>query len=88
MSGSVGLCDNASLSTTREASMKPVCAALTICLIFGTSASRYIALPGYAFRTDPTCQRTVSKLQFDRKCDWPKVGIKDFTPPSLVGIGF
>ncbi|MBB3310792.1 hypothetical protein FHT78_002536 [Rhizobium sp. BK196] len=66
--------------------MKPFCAALTICLVFGMSASRYISLPGYAFRTDPTCHRTVSKLQFDRKCDWPRVGIKDFSPPNQFGL--
>lgn len=67
--------------------MKPFCVALTICLLFGTSASHYVSLPGYAFRTDPNCHRTVSKLQFDRKCDWPRVGIKDFSQPNQFGLG-
>jgi hypothetical protein len=44
----------------------------------------YVSLPGYAFKTDPKCQRTVAKTQFDQKCDWPRLGIKDFTTPSPI----
>nr|WP_259185553.1 hypothetical protein [Rhizobium sp. BK176] len=50
-------------------------------------AVHYVSLPGYAFKTDPKCQRTVAKTQFDRKCDWPRLGIKDLTAPPPITFG-
>lgn len=47
-----------------------------------TQSTRYVNLPGYAHRTDPTCARTHPPSKYDPKCDCPDVGIKDFTPPQ------
>ncbi|MDR7147200.1 hypothetical protein [Rhizobium sp. BE258] len=69
--------------------MRTICAALTMCIALALCAPsvKYVSLPGYAFKTDPKCMRTVSKAKFDRKCDYPKLGIKDFTPPSVTVLG-
>lgn len=66
--------------------MKPAYAALPLCMALAVIAtgSRYVTLPGYAFRTNPDCHRTVSKDAFDKKCDWPKRGIKAFSQPLAI----
>ncbi|MCV9965143.1 hypothetical protein OIU34_25020 [Pararhizobium sp. BT-229] len=46
-----------------------------------------MTLPGYAYKTDPDCQRTVPKDVYDKKCDWPRLGIKGFSQPSPITIG-
>ncbi len=63
--------------------MKPAYAVLPLCMALTgvATGSRYVTLPGYAFRTDPGCHRTVPKDVFDKKCDWPTRGIKDFSQP-------
>ncbi len=60
-------------------------AALTF--LGGCTQDRCAATPGYAYRTNPGCVRTQAPSKFDRKCDEPKVGIKDFTPPSCPVSG-
>ncbi|AFL54799.1 conserved hypothetical protein (plasmid) [Sinorhizobium fredii HH103] len=49
--------------------------------------SRYVSLPGYAYKTDPACERTQPPSQFDERCDCPKLGFKGFTPPATCGGG-
>ncbi|MBY3151197.1 hypothetical protein HFO56_02090 [Rhizobium laguerreae] len=70
--------------------MKPICSAVTMFIALAVYApgAKYVNLPGYAYKTDPTCQRTEPRSRFDRKCDWPRLGIKDFTapPPIVFGI--
>ena len=39
--------------------------------------SRYVALPGYTYKTDRTCKRSKPPSQFDERCDCPRVGVKD-----------
>lgn len=53
-----------------------------------TPHSRYVNLPGYAYKTDPTCTRTQSISRFDRRCDYPRLGFPGFVPPiiGIVGI--
>jgi hypothetical protein len=69
--------------------MSPAYVALPLCLGLAVVATgpRYIALPGYAFRTDPSCERKAPKSAFDQKCDWPRLGIKDFSQPFTVTSG-
>lgn len=44
-------------------------------LVAGCShEQRYVAMPGYAYKTDPTCERTAAKGAFDARCDCPKAG--------------
>ena len=68
--------------------MKPAYAALPLCMALAevVTESRYVTMSGYAFRTDPECHRTVPKDIFDKKCDWPKRGIKDFSQPFPIPI--
>lgn len=69
--------------------MNTIYPALTMCiaLAFCAPSVKYVSLPGYAFKTDPKCQRTVAKTKFDSRCDWPRLGIKDYTPPPVMVIG-
>jgi hypothetical protein len=60
-----------------------MCLAVAIC----ATGTRYVTLPGYAYKTDPDCQRTVPKDVYDKKCDWPRLGIKGFSQPSPITIG-
>lgn len=70
--------------------MKIIRSAMTMCIALALCAPsvRYVSLPGYKFQTDPTCLRVVSKTKFDRICDRPKLGFKDFSPPisGIIGI--
>jgi hypothetical protein len=43
--------------------------------------SRYVSLPGYAYKTEPGCKRQAPPSKFDANCDCPAKGIPDFTPP-------
>ncbi|WEX76029.1 hypothetical protein PYH37_004296 [Sinorhizobium numidicum] len=52
-----------------------------------SQSSRYVYLPGYAYKTDPTCKRTEPPSKFDRRCDYPTLGFPDFTPPPTIGTG-
>lgn len=70
--------------------MKLIYSAMTMCVAVAVCAPvvKYVSLPGYAYKTDPACHRTEPRTKFDRKCDWPRVGIKGFTapPPIVFGI--
>ena len=55
--------------------------ALTACT--GTAPPRYLAMPGYAFKTDPQCVRTKPPSEFDERCDCPRIGYKGFEPPPV-----
>ncbi|ACI54552.1 hypothetical protein GGI64_000969 [Rhizobium leguminosarum] len=69
--------------------MRTLCSALTLCIAVALYApsARYVSLPGYAFKTNPQCQRHEPKTRFDRRCDWPRLGFKDFTPPLVTVLG-
>ncbi|WP_082928937.1 MULTISPECIES: hypothetical protein [Rhizobium] len=69
--------------------MRTLCSALTLCIAIavGAPSATYVNLPGYAFKTNPKCQRHESKVKFDRRCDWPRLGFKDFTPPAVGTLG-
>ena len=69
--------------------MRTICSALTLCIAIAlcTPSAKYITLPGYAFKTNPKCQRHEPKTRFDVRCDWPRVGFKDFTPPLVTMLG-
>ena len=56
-----------------------------IAILLCTPHSRYVTLPGYAFKTDPACKRTQPISKFDRRCDYPRLGFPDFVPP-IIGI--
>lgn len=57
-------------------------------LIVGCSqSSRYEYLPGYAYKTDPSCRRTELPSKFDIRCDYPRLGFPDFTPLPTFGTG-
>ncbi|MBB4236506.1 MULTISPECIES: hypothetical protein [Rhizobium] len=69
--------------------MRALSSALTLCIAIAlcTPSAIYVSLPGYAFKTNPKCQRHVPKTQFDIRCDWPRLGFKDFTPPLVTVLG-
>ncbi len=49
--------------------------------------SQYVSLPGYAYKTNPTCSRTKPPSKFDVRCDYPRLGFPGFTPPPTFGNG-
>jgi hypothetical protein len=49
--------------------------------------SRYVNLPGYAYKTDPTCRRIQPISKFDRRCDYPRLGFPNFVPPTIGIVG-
>ena len=62
--------------------------ALLWALIVGCSeGSRYEYLPGHAYKTDPSCRRTEEPSKFDIRCDYPRLGFPNFTPPPTFGTG-
>ncbi|AXA37644.1 hypothetical protein [Rhizobium leguminosarum] len=69
--------------------MRTLRSALMLCIAvaLGTPSATYVALPGYAFKTNPQCHRHEPKTKFDKRCDWPRVGFKDFTPPLVTVLG-
>lgn len=69
--------------------MRALNSALTLCIAIALCAphATYVSLPGYAFKTKPNCQRHVPKTRFDERCDWPRLGFKDFTPPLVTVLG-
>lgn len=68
--------------------MRIVVAMVFASLLAGcTQTSRYTAVPGYAYKTDPACKRTKPPSKFDERCDCPKVGFKNFTPPASCWSG-
>ncbi|ANL33722.1 MULTISPECIES: hypothetical protein [Rhizobium] len=69
--------------------MRTLCSVLTLCIAIavGAPSPTYVNLPGYAFKTKPNCQRHKPKTQFDARCDWPRLGFKDFTPPLVTMLG-
>ncbi|MBX4869645.1 MULTISPECIES: hypothetical protein [Rhizobium] len=69
--------------------MRTLCSALTLCIAIALCApsATYVSLPGYAFKTNPKCLRHVPKTKFDRRCDQPRLGFKDFTPPLVTVLG-
>ncbi|WP_082930533.1 hypothetical protein [Rhizobium bangladeshense] len=69
--------------------MRTLCSALTLCIAIALCApiAAYVSLPGYAFKTNPKCLRHVPKTKFDRRCDQPRLGFKDFTPPLVTVLG-
>ncbi|OWV75909.1 hypothetical protein ATY77_04855 [Rhizobium sp. R634] len=69
--------------------MRTLYSALTLCIAIAVGApnATYVTLPGYAFKTNPNCQRREPKTKFDRRCDWPSLGFKDFTPPLVTVLG-
>ncbi|MBP2562480.1 hypothetical protein J2857_005271 [Neorhizobium galegae] len=63
--------------------MKILIAALIACSAMGcTQTTRYVTVPGHAYKTDPACKRSQPPSKFDERCDCPKLGIKNFTPPN------
>ncbi|WP_163878504.1 hypothetical protein [Rhizobium laguerreae] len=60
---------------------------LCIAIALGAPSATYVTLPGYAFKTNPKCQRHEPKMKFDKRCDWPRVGFKDFMPPLVTVLG-
>lgn len=50
-----------------------------------TQTSRYVSVPGYAYRTDPNCKRTHPPSKFDERCDCPKLGFSGFTSQVTCG---
>ncbi|MBB2686956.1 UNVERIFIED_ORG: hypothetical protein GGD47_004573 [Rhizobium etli] len=69
--------------------MRTLISALTLCIAIAVAAPSptYVSLPGYAFKTKPNCQRHKPKARFDARCDWPRLGFKDFTPPMVTVLG-
>ncbi|KRB60071.1 hypothetical protein ASE04_25475 [Rhizobium sp. Root708] len=66
--------------------MRILLAIVLCCVAFDVSASsRYIRVPGFAFKTDPNCHRTKPADRFDPVCDEPVLGYRDFSPFFLVG---
>ena len=57
--------------------------AIVVC----TPHSRYVNLPGYAYKTDPTCRRTQPISEFDRRCDYPRLGFPESVPPTRGIVG-
>lgn len=78
-------CDKRSTSAlcqSGEEQMKIIVVALLGLVLAGcVGESRYVSLPGYAFKTEPGCKRHEPPSKFDPNCDCPAKGIKDFTPP-------
>lgn len=67
--------------------MNTLAVLLGVAFVVCAPHDKYVNLPGYAYKTDPTCVRTQPKSAFDTKCDRPRIGIKDFTPSTvLIGI--
>ncbi|SDA89399.1 hypothetical protein SAMN02927914_04193 [Mesorhizobium qingshengii] len=58
-----------------------IVASLGLVLAGCVGESRYVSLPGYAFKTKPGCKRHEPPSKFDPNCDCPAKGIKNFTPP-------
>lgn len=56
--------------------------------ITGCSQSgKLINVSGHPYATEADCRRTVSLGEFDEMCDEPRLGFKNFSPPS-IGFGF
>ncbi len=56
-----------------------------VAIVVCTPHVRYVNVPGYAYKTDPTCRRTQPISEFDRRCDYPSLGFPAFVPP-IIGI--
>ncbi|EJZ23217.1 hypothetical protein RCCGEPOP_00725 [Rhizobium sp. Pop5] len=69
--------------------MRTLLSALTLCIAVALCmpSAIYVRLPGYAFKTNPKCERHEPKTKFDARCDWPRLGYKDFTPPLITVLG-
>lgn len=62
--------------------------ALTGLLASCTHVQSGSVVEGHPYRTDPSCDRSVPYGQFDSKCDYPLVGYKGFSDPTIVpGVG-
>ncbi|MBA8881638.1 hypothetical protein [Phyllobacterium myrsinacearum] len=63
--------------------------AITGCSTTGTfeAHDKYEYVAGYAFKTNLSCERKTPKDQFDRKCDYPRLGFKGFSPDPGFSVG-
>jgi len=43
--------------------------------------SRYVSVPGHAYKTEPGCKRHEAPSKFDPNCDCPVKGYKGFKQP-------
>lgn len=79
------ICNLVCINILQEGAMRILLAIVLCCVAFDVSASsRYIHVPGFAFKTDPSCHRTKPADRFDPVCDEPVLGYKDFSPFFLV----
>lgn len=56
-------------------------------IVASVQTSRYVIVPGYAYKTDPSCERRQPPSEFDVRCDAPLLGFSGFTPPPTFGNG-
>lgn len=62
--------------------MKVLILTLAACVLAGCVQPSYVTLPGYSYKTNPHCKRREPPSKFDERCDCPKLGFKNFTPPK------
>ena len=68
--------------------MRPIAVALVLSafILLGCQSQSYqtmgVHLTGHSFRSIPGCVRTKPVDNFDAKCDYPRIGYRDFSNPT------
>ena len=68
--------------------MRPIAVALVLSafILLGCQSQSYqtmgVHLAGHSFRSIPGCVRTEPIGKFDAKCDYPRIGYRDFFNPT------
>ena len=68
--------------------MRPIAMALVLSafILLGCQSQSYqtmgVHLTGHSFRSIPGCVRTKPVGNFDAKCDYPRIGYRDFFNPT------